>query len=114
MVANLGLMGLVTFVVSLVSYAMILYIVRSYSAENRHKALSTCSSHIIVVVLFFAPLVFIYIRPATTLPEDKVFALFYTVIAPVLNPLIDALRNMGMKNAVKKLWGHVMGSEDRS
>ncbi|XP_065801930.1 olfactory receptor 4P4-like [Muntiacus reevesi] len=111
-VANSGLMGLVTFVVLLISYAVILYTVRCYSVENRRKALSTCSSHITVVVLFFAPLFFIYIRPATTLPEDKVFALFYTIIAPMLNPLIYTLRNLEMKNAIKKLWCHIAVREE--
>ncbi|XP_020769999.2 olfactory receptor 4P4-like [Odocoileus virginianus] len=111
-VANSGLMGLVTFVVLLISYAVILYTVRSYSVENRRKALSTCSSHITVVVLFFAPLFFIYIRPATTLPEDKVFALFYTIIVPMLNPLIYTLRNSEMKNAMKKLRGHIAVREE--
>ncbi|KFO34447.1 olfactory receptor 4P4 [Fukomys damarensis] len=103
-IANSGLMGLVIFVVLVMSYGLILYTVKSYSAESRCKALSTCSSHVTVVVLFFAPLLFIYIRPATTFPEDKVFALFYTIIAPMLNPLIYTLRNTEMKNAIKKLW----------
>ena len=106
-IANSGLMGLVTFVVMLISYAVILYTVRSYSVENRHKALSTCSSHITVGVLFFAPLFFIYICPATTLPGDKVFALFYTIIASMLNPLIYTLRNLEMKNDIKKFWCHM-------
>ena len=57
-IANSGLMGLVTFVVLLISYAVILYTVRSCSVENQCKALSTCSSHITVVVLFFALLFF--------------------------------------------------------
>ncbi|VCX39264.1 unnamed protein product [Gulo gulo] len=103
-IANSGLMGLVIFVVLMASYFMILYNVRAYSAENRHKALSTCSSHITVVILFFAPVIFVYIRPATTLPEDKVFTLFYTIIVPMLNPLIYTLRNTEMKNAIKKVW----------
>ena len=46
-------------------------------------------------------------RPATTLPEDKVFPLFYPIIAPMFNHLIYTLRNIEMKNAIKKLWCHI-------
>ena len=56
------------------------------------------------VILFFTPVIFVYIRPATTLPEDKVFMLFYTIIVPMLNPLIYTLRNMEMKNSIRRVW----------
>ncbi|KAM9659451.1 olfactory receptor 4P4 [Trichechus inunguis] len=107
-IANSGLITLVTFVVLMLSYIFTLYTLRAYSAESRSKALSTCSSHITVVVLFFAPALFIYIRPASTFPEDKVFALFYTIIAPMFNPLIYTLRNTEMKNAIRNVWCHQM------
>ena len=103
-VVNSGLIPLVTFMILMASYFMILYTIRTSPAEGRAKALSTCSSHITVVVLFFVPALFIYIRPATTFPEDKVLALFYTIIAPMFNPLIYTLRNMEMKNALRKVW----------
>ncbi|XP_002930086.2 LOW QUALITY PROTEIN: olfactory receptor 4P4 [Ailuropoda melanoleuca] len=105
-IVNSGLIALMTFVILMVSYFLILYTIRAYPAESRTKALSTCSSHVTVVVLFFVPILFIYIRPATTFPEDKVFALFYTIIAPMFNPLIYTLRNMEMKNAMRKMWCH--------
>ncbi|KAF6333789.1 olfactory receptor family 4 subfamily P member 4 [Rhinolophus ferrumequinum] len=101
---NSGLIALVILVILMVSYFMIFYTIRAYPAECRTKALSTCSSHLTVVVLLFVPVFFIYIRPATTFPEDKVFALFYTIIAPLFNPLIYTLRNMEMKNALRKVW----------
>ncbi|XP_006877639.1 PREDICTED: olfactory receptor 4P4-like [Chrysochloris asiatica] len=103
-VANSGMISLVTFIVLVVSYAIILFTLRNHSAEGRRKALSTCGSHITVVVLFFAPAIFVYLRPPTTYPEDKVFALFYTIIAPMFNPLIYTLRNEEMKNAMRKVW----------
>ncbi|XP_021540870.1 olfactory receptor 4P4-like [Neomonachus schauinslandi] len=103
-VANSGMMGLVIFVVLVLSYLLILYTIRAYPAESRTEALSTCSCHVTAVVLFFVPVLFIYIRPATTFPEDKVFALFYTIIAPMFNPLIYTLRNTEMKNTLKKVW----------
>nr|XP_003423219.3 olfactory receptor 4P4-like [Loxodonta africana] len=103
-VANLGTMGLVNFVVFMLSFFFILYTIRVYPAESRSKALSTCSSYVTVVVLFFVPVLFIYIRPVSIFPEDKVFALFYTIIAPMFNPLVYTLRNMEMKKALRKVW----------
>ncbi|KFO25908.1 Olfactory receptor 4P4 [Fukomys damarensis] len=102
-VANSGMMGLVVFVVVMLSYMLILCTVGACPVESRRKALSTCSSHVMVVVLFFVPVLFIYIRPAATFPEDKVFALFYTIITPMFNPLIYTLWNREMKGAVRKI-----------
>ncbi|KAM6160853.1 LOW QUALITY PROTEIN: olfactory receptor 4P4-like [Erethizon dorsatum] len=105
-IVNSGLIALVTFVILMVSYVLILYTIRVYPAESRSKALSTCGCHITVVVLFFVPVFFIYMRPNRTFPEDKVFALFYTIIAPMCNPLIYTLRNLEMKDAIRKMWRH--------
>ncbi|XP_008692437.1 olfactory receptor 4P4-like [Ursus maritimus] len=103
-VAFSGMFSLVTFIVLFVSYGIILFTLRNLSAEGRRKALSTCWSHITVVILFFGPVIFIYLRPPTTFPEDKIFALFYTIVAPMFNPLIYTLRNSEMKKAMRKVW----------
>ncbi|XP_007954882.1 olfactory receptor 4P4-like [Orycteropus afer afer] len=103
-VANSGIIALVTFIVLVVSYAIILFTLRNHSAEGRRKALSTCGSHITVVILLFGPSIFVYLRPPTTFSEDKIFALFYTIVAPMFNPLIYTLRNTEMKNAMRKVW----------
>ncbi|XP_058518249.1 olfactory receptor 4P4-like [Ochotona princeps] len=105
-ILNSGLIALVSFMILMLSYLLILYTISAYPLESRTKALSTCSSHITVVIIFFVPVLFIYIRPNVTFPEDKVFSLFYTIIAPMFNPLIYTLRNMEMKNAIRNLWHH--------
>ncbi|XP_020830067.1 olfactory receptor 4P4-like [Phascolarctos cinereus] len=103
-IVSSGMVALVVFIVVMGSYTMILYTLHGHSSDSRRKALSTCGSHITVLVLFFGPVLFIYIRPATTFSEDKVFALFYTIIAPMLNPFIYTLKNKDMKKAVMNIW----------
>ncbi|MBZ3880012.1 Olfactory receptor 4P4 [Sciurus carolinensis] len=106
-IVNSRLTALVIFVILMVSYFLILYTIRVYPAESRAKTLSTCSSHLTLVVLFFVPVLFVCIRPHETFPVDKVFALFYTIIAPVFNPLIYRLRNWEMK-ALREMWCHLV------
>ena len=112
-VANGGTLSVISFVVLLASYVVILLHLRTRSAAGRLKALSTCGSHITVVTLFFGPCIFIYLRPSTTLSVDKTVAVFYTVITPLLNPVIYSLRNAEVKKAMKRLWVRAMKLEER-
>uniref|UniRef100_A0A671ESM7 Olfactory receptor n=2 Tax=Rhinolophus ferrumequinum TaxID=59479 RepID=A0A671ESM7_RHIFE len=102
MVSNSGLLSLVCFLVLLFSYAVILITLRTRFRQGQSKALSTCASHLTVVSLIFVPCVFIYLRPFCSFPVDKVVSVFYTVVTPMLNPLIYTLRNADMKAAMKK------------
>ena len=89
----------------LVSYCyIILSVLKIHSAEGRFKAFSTCTSHLIAVAIFQGTLLFMYFRPSSSysLDEDKMTSLFYTLVIPVLNPLIYSLRNKDVKEALEK------------
>ncbi|XP_027715000.1 olfactory receptor 4P4-like [Vombatus ursinus] len=107
-IANSGMVVLTTFLVLVASYIVILYNLRKHSSEGRRKALSTCGSHVMVVVLFFVPCISTYIGPPSAIKNDKEISMFYTVIGPMLNPLIYTLRNTEMKNAMQKIWSTQM------
>ncbi|XP_032138331.1 olfactory receptor 4S1 [Sapajus apella] len=103
-VANSGMISLVSFFILIISYVVILLNLQSQSSEGRRKALSTCGSHVITVLLVLVPPMFMYVRPSTTLAADKLIILFNIVMPPLLNPLIYTLRNNKVKNAMRKLF----------
>ncbi|XP_015349092.1 LOW QUALITY PROTEIN: olfactory receptor 12-like [Marmota marmota marmota] len=95
-----------TTTVILVSYGYILStVLKIPSTQGRSKTFSTCSSHITVVSLFYGSVFFMYAQPgAVSSPEkSKIIAVFYTLIIPMLNPLIYSLRNREVKNALKRI-----------
>ena len=102
-VASGGLICTVVFLFLLVSYGVILHSLKNLSQKGRQKALQTCGSHITVVVCFFVLCIFIYVRPSTTFSTDKSLSVVYTIIIPMLNPLIYSLRDSEMTNDMKKL-----------
>ncbi|XP_069335314.1 olfactory receptor 6Y1 [Eulemur rufifrons] len=87
------------------SYATILTtILKIPSAQGRQKAFSTCASHLTVVILFYSTTLFTYARPKLMYAynSNKVVSVLYTVIVPLLNPIIYCLRNREVKAALKK------------
>ncbi|XP_073527320.1 olfactory receptor 6F1-like [Phyllobates terribilis] len=88
-----------------ISYSYIIKtILRITSSYGRQKAFSTCAAHLIVVIIFYGTVIFMYVRPAASYfsDKDKIISLFYSVITPLLNPLIYSLRNKEFKKAMKR------------
>nr|XP_034962797.1 olfactory receptor 5F1-like [Zootoca vivipara] len=100
-----GSIQMSTFVLIIISYASILCtILRIPSTDSRHKAFSTCTSHLTAVALFYGTLLFMYLRPSSSyaMDTDKIISVFYTVVFPMVNPLIYCLRNKEVKDALKR------------
>uniref|UniRef100_A0A8C3S4C2 Olfactory receptor n=1 Tax=Chelydra serpentina TaxID=8475 RepID=A0A8C3S4C2_CHESE len=98
--------GMGSCVVTLTSYYFILRtIFKIRSTEGKKKAFSTCSSHLIVVILYYSTAIYTYIHPSSAYSpdRDKVITVLYSVITPTLNPIIYSLRNKEVKKALRKL-----------
>ncbi|KAL0628221.1 Olfactory receptor 8J2, partial [Plecturocebus cupreus] len=85
-------------------FNIVITILRIHSKEGRQKAFSTCASHMTAVVVFYGTLLFMYLQPRTnhSLDTDKMASVFYTLVIPMLNPLIYSLRNKTVKAALKR------------
>ncbi|MBZ3868951.1 Olfactory receptor 10AG1 [Sciurus carolinensis] len=102
---------MVPFLLTLASYGKIISsILKLSSATGRAKAFSTCSSHLMVVVLFYGTASITYLHPKPNQSErmGKLISLFYTILIPVLNPIIYTLRNKDIMVSLKKLLAKVL------
>ncbi|KAM6448918.1 olfactory receptor 5A1-like [Liasis olivaceus] len=100
--------GLSSFLITLVSYIYIISaILKIRSAEGRQKAFSTCSSHLIVVGLFYISAFVCYLKPSSEslMDLDKVISIQYSILTPMLNPIIYSLKNKEVRSGVEKLFG---------
>uniref|UniRef100_K7EWQ5 Olfactory receptor n=1 Tax=Pelodiscus sinensis TaxID=13735 RepID=K7EWQ5_PELSI len=84
---------------------IIITILKIQSTKGKQRAFSTCSSHLLVVTLYYSTLIYIYIRPTSShsRAKDKIVAVLYTLVTPILNPLIYSLRNNEVKVAFRKI-----------
>ncbi|XP_006263104.2 olfactory receptor 9S13 [Alligator mississippiensis] len=95
----------------LISYIYIVTtILNMRSAAGRHKTFSTCASHLTAIVLYYGTLTFMYVQPGgmDAVEQDKVVSVFYTIVIPMLNPLIYSLRNKEVKDALRKQLGRII------
>lgn len=103
-----GTIAMGPFFLTLLSYFSIIISLfsKTHSCSALRKALSTCASHFMVVILLYAPVIFTYISPTSgsSMDQDQVAAIMYTVVTPMLNPLIYTLRNKDVKAALSSIF----------
>ncbi|XP_062951542.1 olfactory receptor 5T2-like [Cynocephalus volans] len=103
-----GCIEVVTILIVLISYCFILLAVfKTHSAKGRQKVFSTCGSHLTGVTIYHGTILFSYMRPSSSyaLDHDTIVSVFYTIVIPMLNPIIYSLRNKDVKLAMKKVFG---------
>ncbi|XP_010354742.2 LOW QUALITY PROTEIN: olfactory receptor 10G8 [Rhinopithecus roxellana] len=111
---TVGIVASGCFLLIVVSYVSIVYsVLRIRTSEGRCRAFQTCVSHCIVVLCFFGPGLFIYLRPGSRKAVDGVVAVFYAVLTPLLNPVVYTLRNKEVKKALLKLKYKVAHSQSK-
>uniref|UniRef100_A0A8C0GJ48 Olfactory receptor n=1 Tax=Chelonoidis abingdonii TaxID=106734 RepID=A0A8C0GJ48_CHEAB len=101
-------LGLSSFLLTLISYIHIIStILRIRSAEGRHKAFSTCSSHLIVVGLLYVTGFLQYTKPSSvsSVVLDEIFSIQYSILTPMLNPIVYSLKNKEVKTALRNILG---------
>ncbi|XP_050773954.1 olfactory receptor 13A1-like [Gopherus flavomarginatus] len=99
-------LAMVNFLLTTVSYSFIIIaIFKIQSSKGKQKAFSTCSSHLLVVSLYYSTIIYTYIRPTSSysLDKDKMVAIMYTLVTPTLNPVIYILHNNEIKVAIRKI-----------
>ncbi|XP_065438462.1 olfactory receptor 5J3-like [Chrysemys picta bellii] len=106
LVAFSGVIAISTLLIVIFSYLYILFsLLRICSSKGRRKAFSTCASHLTAVTMFYGPMSLSHIQPSSSysLEQEKISAVFYTLVVPMLNPLIYSLRNKEVKDALKRV-----------
>ncbi|XP_057604837.1 olfactory receptor 10G4-like [Hippopotamus amphibius kiboko] len=111
---NVGVVASFCFLLIVLSYVSIVHsILKIRTSEGRRRAFQTCASHCIVVLCFFVPCVFIYLRPGSKEAVDAIVVIFYTVLTPLLKPVVYTLRNKEVKKALFKLKDKVEYSQSK-
>ncbi|XP_063804726.1 olfactory receptor 5AR1-like [Pseudophryne corroboree] len=101
-----GLIASCSFMLTLLSYVHIIStILKNGCSKGQHKAFSTCASHLVVVSLYYGTIMFMYLRPRSSYfpDQDRVISIFYTVVTPMLNPMIYSIRNKDIKVTIRKM-----------